>query len=347
MAHEIESNFYTGEVPWHKLGTYINEAPAGADALKLAKLDWEVEMRPIYAHGVNGRMAAVAGYKAVTRVVDGQVYAVTSDRYRPFQNAAAFDFLEALVATGDLRYETAGSLFSGKKVWALARRPESIMVGGSDEVVPYILLVNGHDGHTALSVLPTTVRVVCNNTLNMAWSPRHRKPIEARIYHTQSLDAKVAEARRVLGIVSKEIAAFSTIADALADRDGLPHIHKLLDHLFPAPPKDANAYHKTIYEQRMAEVAQAMNAQTRENTTAWGVLNGITAWVDHRNRRAKGDGDADSRKMDSVMFGRDADFKADAARIIAKLTKVDIDAAFAEIDAAYERELVPVKARTA
>jgi hypothetical protein len=181
----------------------------------------------------------------------------------------------------------------------------------------------------------------------MAWSPRHRKPIEARIYHTQSLDAKVAEARRVLGIVSKEIAAFSTIADALADRDGLPHIHKLLDHLFPAPPKDANAYHKTIYEQRMAEVAQAMNAQTRENTTAWGVLNGITAWVDHRNRRAKGDGDADSRKMDSVMFGRDADFKADAARIIAKLTKVDIDAAFAEIDAAYERELVPVKARTA
>lgn len=343
MAHEIETNFYTGEVPWHGLGTYVNEAPAGADALKLAKLDWDVEMRPIYAHGVTGRMAAIAGYKAVTRVTDGQVYAVTSERYRPFQNAAAFDFLEALVATGDLRYETAGALFSGKKVWALARRPESIMVGGSDEVVPYILLVNGHDGHTALSVLPTTVRVVCNNTLNMAWSRSHRRPIEARIYHTQSLDAKVAEARRVLGIVNKEIAAFALIADALDDRDGLPHIEKLLAQLFPEPPKDANAYHKTIYEQRMAEVGAAMKAQTAANPTAWGVLNGITAWVDHRSRRAKNDGDADSRKMDSVMFGRDADLKTLAARCIANLTKVDIDAAFAEIDAAYERELVPVK----
>jgi phage/plasmid-like protein (TIGR03299 family) len=340
MPAEVESMFYTGEVPWHKLGTYINEAPAGAEALKLAKLDWEVEMRPIYAHGVTGRMAAIAGYKAVTRTTDGQVYAVTSDRYRPFQNAAAFDFLEALVATGDLRYETAGALFSGKKVWALARRPESIMVGGNDEVVPYILLVNGHDGHTALSVLPTTVRVVCNNTLNMAWSPRHRKPIEARIYHTASLDAKVAEARRILGIVNKEIAAFASIAGALDDRDGLPHIGKLIAQLFPEPPKDANAYHKTIYEQRMAEVAAAMKAETR--TTAWEVLNGITAWVDHRSRRAKGDGDADSRKMDSVMLGRDADFKTLAARCIANLTKVDIDAAFAEIDAAYERELVPV-----
>lgn len=118
MAANVETMFYTREKPWHGLGTRVEEAPASADALRLAGLDWQVIQEPIFTDNEE----LISGYKANVRDSDRKVLGVVSDRYKIVQNQEAFSFTDTLLGNG-VRYETAGSLQEGRKVWLLARLP--------------------------------------------------------------------------------------------------------------------------------------------------------------------------------------------------------------------------------
>ena len=158
MAALVESMMYVREKPWHGLGTEVQEAPTSRDALRLAGLDWTVEQKPIQLEGIE-----IPGYKANVRSTDDRVLGVVSDRYRIVQNQKAFEFTDSIIG-GDVRYETAGSLNGGKKIWLLAKLPETEIAG--DETEPYMCFTNTHDGSGAIRVCMTPIRVVCNNTLS-------------------------------------------------------------------------------------------------------------------------------------------------------------------------------------
>lgn len=131
MSANVETMFYVREKPWHGLGTMVQEAPTSADALRLAGLDWTVEARDMW---LNGGYEPIPGYKANVRSSDNKVLGVVSDKYRIVQNADAFAFTDALIG-GDVHYETAGSLLDGKKIWLLAKLPDSEICG--DKTEPY------------------------------------------------------------------------------------------------------------------------------------------------------------------------------------------------------------------
>ena len=61
----------------------------------------------------------ISNYKANVRSSDGKVLGVVSDRYKIVQNAR-LEFTDSLIG-GEVRYETAGSLNGGKKIWLLAK----------------------------------------------------------------------------------------------------------------------------------------------------------------------------------------------------------------------------------
>ena len=134
MSANVESMFYAGrEKPWHGLGTQVEEAPTSADALRLAGLDWTVQRKPIQVCG--GRK--VDNFFANVRSSDGAVLGVVSDRYQVVQNAEAFAFTDALIGgEGQVHYETAGSLMGGRKIWLLAKLPDTEIVG--DKTEPYL-----------------------------------------------------------------------------------------------------------------------------------------------------------------------------------------------------------------
>ena len=48
MAANVESMFSVREKPWHGLGTIVMEAPASAEALRLAGLDWNMVQAQVY-----------------------------------------------------------------------------------------------------------------------------------------------------------------------------------------------------------------------------------------------------------------------------------------------------------
>ncbi len=189
MSSNVESMFYTREKPWHGLGVRVEEAPTSADALRLAGLDWEVAQEPIFTEAGD----AIAGYKVNVRDRDRKVLGVVSDRYRIVQNREAFSFTDALLGNG-VRYETAGSLQEGKRVWILARLPREYIIAG-ERISPYLVFSNSHDGSGAVRVALTPIRVVCNNTLNLALDTARRS---WSMIHTGDINGKMQEAKDTL-----------------------------------------------------------------------------------------------------------------------------------------------------
>ncbi|MGN0512894.1 MAG: DUF932 domain-containing protein [Lachnospiraceae bacterium] len=189
MAANVKSMFYVRETPWHDLGTRVKEAPSSKDALVYAGLDWKVIQEPVYTDS----QELIEGYKANVRDSDRRVLGVVTDRYKVIQNEEAFAFTDALLGEG-VRYETAGSLQGGKKVWMLARMPHEYIITG-ERISPYLLFSNTHDGSGAIKVALTPIRVVCNNTLNLALSTAKRS---WSMIHTGDIQGKLQEAKDTL-----------------------------------------------------------------------------------------------------------------------------------------------------
>ena len=189
MAANVETMFSVREKPWHGLGKIVMEAPTSKDALRLAGLDWNVVQEPIYTEFNE----VVEGYKANVRDSDRKVLGVVSDRYKVVQNADAFSFTDELLGKG-VRYETAGSLQEGRKVWLLARLPREYIIGG-ERISPYLVFSNTHDGSGSVKVAVTPVRVVCNNTLNLALDTASRS---FSMVHTGNIQDKIQEAKDTL-----------------------------------------------------------------------------------------------------------------------------------------------------
>lgn len=194
MAANVETMFYTREKPWHGLGTRVEEAPTSSDALRLSGLDWQVIQAPIYTN----MKEKVEGYKVNLRDTDRQVLGVVTDRYKIIQNREAFAFTDELLGAG-VRYETAGSLQNGKKVWLLARLPREFIISG-ERISPYLIFSNTHDGSGAVRVAITPVRVVCNNTLNLALNTAKRS---WSMIHTGDIKFKIQEAKDTLFMADK------------------------------------------------------------------------------------------------------------------------------------------------
>lgn len=155
----------------------------------MAGLDWRVQQEPIYT----AMEELVDGYKANVRDSDRKVLGVVTDRYRVIQNDEAFAFTDELLGAG-VKYETAGSLQGGRKVWLLAHMPHEYIISG-ERISPYLLFSNTHDGSGAIKVALTPIRVVCQNTLNLALANAKRS---WSMIHTGDIKEKMQEAKDTL-----------------------------------------------------------------------------------------------------------------------------------------------------
>jgi phage/plasmid-like protein (TIGR03299 family) len=232
MSHGITTNdqmFSVRRVPWHGLGVVLDEYPKSIDeALDKAGLGWKVthgdvlvvkapEWTDDFGTKHPAELIAAKGFKANLREDTGDVLGIVSDEYEVVDNRAAFRFLDALIGS-ELHFETAGSLWGGRRVWVLARLPEFIELGG-DQSATYVYVANSHDGSMAVTAAATPIRIVCANTLGAALRRAEHGPSAARTFrfrHTGNLQAKFAEARQVLGMAINYQEQFKALADRLA-----------------------------------------------------------------------------------------------------------------------------------
>lgn len=273
MSHNIESLFYTREKPWHGLGIMVQEAPTSAEALHLAGLDWRVEGKPVFtAEGVE-----IPNYKANTRDSDNSVLGIVTDRYKVVQNTEAFEFTDAIVG-GDVHYETAGSLSAGKRIWLLAKMPNITVAG--DDMEPYLCFTNTHDGSGAVRVCMTPVRVVCNNTLNIALNTAKRA---WSTKHIGDMQIKLQEAKMALELAGEYMYALDKYADQMANTTiSDDKVRDILNELFPTKEDDSDRVKATtrkIKDEYM--VCLFMPDLNKFRGTSWGALNAMCDMVDH------------------------------------------------------------------
>lgn len=277
MSANVETMMYVREKPWHGLGTKVDEAPTSAEALELAGLNWKVEQTPVYT--ADGTL--IPNYKANVRNTDNSVLGIVTDRYQIVQNEEAFEFTDSIVGeteNGVVKYETAGSLNHGKKIWLLAKMPTQKVL--DDEVEPYMCFTNSHDGSGAIRICMTPIRVVCQNTLNMALSQAKRS---WSTKHVGDIESKLEEAKMCLELADEYMYNLSIEAEKLANTAlRREQIDEILNEMFPVD--DLTSERKKSNIQQIKDefyIAYFMPDIEKFIGTAWGAINAMSDCVTH------------------------------------------------------------------
>lgn len=280
MSANVESMFYTSNeengrfVPWHGLGTPVQKALSSEEAIKEAGLDWEVEKRPVF----DEKGIQIPRYFRTVRNSDNSTLGIVSGRYKIVQNHEAFSFTDNLLE-GDARYETAGSLSDGRRVWLLAKLPEKYIL--DDKFDTYICFTNTHDGTGSVKVCMTPVRVVCNNTLNLALENATRK---WSTRHLGNLDQKMTEAHKALEMATAYMDALNEKAQVLSDTKLTEaEVEVMFDSIFPVDQNKDTARKIQNVEYLKNSFFKCLKAPdiAQFSGTAWGAINAMTDFVDH------------------------------------------------------------------
>lgn len=203
--------FSVQKVPWHKLGTILDNPPTSKEAIVAAGLNWDVVPTDIF-YKINDNYAQFEGKKALVRNTDNNPLSIVSDHYKPLQNSIAFEWFDPIVQEGKATYETAGSLQGGKKIWIMAKLNDDMDIIPGDTIQRYLLLANGHDGITGIMIQPTPIRVVCENTLNASLATGNINSI----WHHGDIKEKMEKVKRLLGLADKEFEYRKEVYKAMA-----------------------------------------------------------------------------------------------------------------------------------
>lgn len=306
MAHEITirtNGFaemaYVGEKAWHGLGQQVRTGCTVEEMQTAAGMDWKIS-RSRVRFGADDNPQIMEDKHVLFRSDTKSPLGIVSDNYKIVQPAQVLEFFRDLVEDNGFHMHTAGTLFDGRRFWALASIGEEAVIMGNDRVGGYLLLSTSCDGSLATTARFTTVRVVCNNTLSMALSAKDKSVVA--LSHKSQFDAGVFKDR--LGIATGQFAEFTRAARALASkRINNAQAQQFIAELIGTAQKEAD----DISGQAKRKVDTMLNlfkGSAMGGTllgvegTAWGLVNAVTEYVDHHSTERTA-----AAKLDSALFG--------------------------------------------
>ncbi|OHX11547.1 hypothetical protein BI347_17970 [Chromobacterium sphagni] len=310
MAHLVETMAYVGATPWHGLGNRLSEGLPLEVWQREAGMGWRIQEAPVQFQAAEDVSAirSHADAKVLYRSDTLAPLSVVSSRYQVVQPQEVLSFYNDLVLAGGFELETAGVLKGGRKLWALARTGQGMQVKGQDQVNAYLLLATSCDGTLCTTAQFTSVRVVCNNTLQFVMG---RDGGAVKVPHSTRFDPKLVKASLGIGLSAWD--RFMAEIKQLANR--------------PISPDEAKQYFSDVLREPAAAsphdpVSRAMQQVTAlyagegrgallpgSRGTAWGLLNAVTEYVDHRRRSRSQD-----HRLDSAWFGQGAQLKESALK---------------------------------
>jgi phage/plasmid-like protein (TIGR03299 family) len=334
MSHElsIDSNgkaemMYVGKMPWHGLGTKLEEPPTAAEAIQAAHLEWRVVKKQLF---VGDEHRPLSGRYAIVREDrwnrnEESVLGTVGQVYSPLQNVDAFRFFDPIVGTGKAFYESAGALKSGQRVWVMARLKEDFEVTRGDTIARYLLLSNTHDGTSSVQVKFTPVRVVCQNTLSQALG----QGPSIRVAHTLAMETRLKNvADEALDIIQRHFDNIGNRFKAMLKVSMSKASHEAyLKAVFddPVMGKDEKQYKRTVAQtEKDRQESWRLCFEGKGNDvegvrdTLWAAYNGVTEYVDF-HRTAYGE----SKWLENIWFGEGNRIKERALEEALSMTRVN------------------------
>jgi len=320
MAHEIDfttqvqgSAMFAYQPAWHGFGTVVSEAQTSADALRIAGLDWNVALTDLAAIMPDGSHQPIDTHRATMRTDTNRALGAVGMRYQPLQNRDAFAWMDEVVGEELAIWHTCGSLRGGKDVWMLAKLPGNIEVCDRDVLDKYVLITNNHAGTGAVRLFPTSVRVVCANTLRLAISEVDSSksdaglPLGLKLFHTAgSLGRRVQKAKELLGVIGKSHDEFATAARSMLSHE--LNTQQVSDYFGGLVENRSDRNRDKVLGQLWDRFALPTN-EGGYKSNVWTAYNAASEWADHE-LRVTGRGDVRAeRKFRSVLFGSAHSFK--------------------------------------
>ncbi|PXX05453.1 phage/plasmid-like protein (TIGR03299 family) [Paraburkholderia tropica] len=308
--HLINSMAFVGATPWHGLGNRLSPKQPIEVWQKQAEMDWTIESADVrfvagQAGSGLGSIHAFPEQRVLYRSDTKAPLSVVSSRYQVVQPREILEFYRDLTEVGGFELETAGVLKDGKKLWALARTGQSVSLKGRDEVNGYLLLATACDGTLATTAQFTSVRVVCNNTLQIALT---ESAGAVKVPHRSQFDAQAV--KRQLGIAISSWDGFMVRMKALADRKVNDAAAEAFFRRVLTYPASAGVQMPATNDSAIRVVQSLYAGRGKGATlasasgTAWGLVNSITEFVDHQ-RRAR----SEDHRRDAAWFGAGATIK--------------------------------------
>ncbi len=307
---------FVGQRPWHQLRVQFDQEFTSAEAIAAARLDYPVHKEQLYRlrPDLGPHMTEPIEAWATINGHSQDVLGVVGDVYEVLQNQEAFDFFDILLKEAGGKLQTAGAIGKGEKVWMLAKLPDVFYPLAGDGVEKFLLGTTSHDGTTKTEVRFTDIRVVCQNTFNLAMKGS-RGVISIR--HTSNMRQKLEMAAMVLlrykehfDIVSDQ---FSKLASVRVDD---AWIDEYLERVIGNPVNVPDGRARTMMENKIRLVEGRLNTGMGVDLpgvagTAWWALNALVEYADY-DLKAKGQATDETRRTQSVLFGTGAEFKQQA-----------------------------------
>jgi phage/plasmid-like protein (TIGR03299 family) len=282
---------YAGELPWHGLGVPVSNDMSAYEMMEAAQLNWTVKKVPLYREFQGNLTGAWKDYTKEYRPIDNKMALIREEdnteldvvgkNWHPVQNQEAFDFFYDWVEEGNMEMHTAGSLSNGKIVWILAKVNETFEVVKDDVVESYMLFTNPHSFGTSLNVRFTPIRVVCNNTLQLALG-QHSNGI--RLDHTKKFDPHMV--KDALGLATNSMIQYSDQAKHLVNKMSTKESRdEYFSKLFPMThhEQEVKGYvrsKKAAYANRLHNNGTPGAGLVKDSW--WDTFNTVTYMYDHK-----------------------------------------------------------------
>lgn len=310
MAHLVEQMAYVGQTPWHELGNQLPpKQPIEVWAQK-AGMNWTIRETPVRfmaeQAGALGSIMTFEDQKVLYRSDTKAALSVVGGRYQVVQPREVLEFYRDLTEISGFELETAGVLKAGRKFWALAKTGKETVLKGNDVVKGYLLLATSCDGTLATTATPTTIRVVCNNTLALALDGATSA---IKVPHSTSFDAQAV--KRQLGVAVSQWDSFMYRMKTLSEckvksHEAMNYFLKVLCHNDALTESAAGLTNERALKKVLSLYdGNGRGAElTAAKGSAWGLLCAVTEFVDHE-RRAR----SQEYRLDSAWFGQGANLK--------------------------------------
>lgn len=305
MSANVES--FAGRAPaWHGLGYVFAEDEQSDLATMLDKANlagWNVRTRPLVTDAVCDKEEVEVIRDSP--FVEGQIDRLSTmgGRYEAVQNEDVFELGESLV-NGGAQWDTAGSLDGGRVVFGAYRLPRDIILdaaGAADLIRTYLIVATSHNGTMPTMGFNSNVRVVCENTLNMAVKGA---PQAFKIRHTASAPDRM----KVVGDAFRKAYAYADALEAEAAElyrtpMDLGQFTDLAVTLYPKPEAEKKAA-VTKWEKKIDTLGNIFTGPTSANIagTAWAGLNALTEAQDWYRKARGGDGSGKTIAMGASGF---------------------------------------------
>jgi phage/plasmid-like protein (TIGR03299 family) len=300
MAHMIartvdgrDAMAYVGETPWHGLGQELTEDASLEVWAKESGLDFELATAEVQFNNEFKYDAKKVMYRKDTNLPLG----IVSNRYQIVQPIEVLNFFKNMVGT-IAHLETAGVLRNGAHYWALAKMDGEFDIAG-DKVKQYLLLASSADGSLATQARLTSVRVVCNNTLQLAQQGVAEVVVRhSSVFKPEVVVSKLADCNDIFKTFEETANILANLR--LSSKNAQEAFIKILGG------KDQVINYKVDRALQLFK-GEAIGANLESSKgTGWGALNAVTQMVDWEMSKTP------SGRLNNAWFGNGVDIKQNA-----------------------------------